>query len=35
MRGFAQQWNVEVEREVDDDEPEPARPVRNGEPQPA
>jgi lysylphosphatidylglycerol synthetase-like protein (DUF2156 family) len=35
MRGFAQQWNVEVEREVDGDEPEPARPVRDGEPQPA
>jgi hypothetical protein len=35
MRGFAQQWNVEVEREVGGDEPEPARPVRNGEPQPA
>jgi hypothetical protein len=35
MRGFAQQWNVEVEREVGPDEPEPARPVRNGEPQPA
>jgi hypothetical protein len=32
MRGFAQQWNVEVEREVG---PEPARPVRDGEPQPA
>jgi hypothetical protein len=26
---------VEVEREVDSDEPEPTRPVRNGEPQPA
>ena len=23
MRGFAQQWNVEVEREVDDDSPSP------------
>jgi hypothetical protein len=35
IRGFAQQWNVEVEREIGEDEPEPARPVRNGEPQPA
>ena len=35
MRGFAQQWNVEVEREVGGDEPEPARPVHDGEPQPA
>ena len=37
MRGLQQQWNVEVEREVDDGgspDPEPA-PVRNGEPQPA
>ena len=37
MRGFQQAWNVEVEREVDGGgpEPEPAEPVRNGEPQPA
>ena len=35
MRAFAQKWNVEVEREVDDDEPEPARPAPKGHPQPA
>jgi lysylphosphatidylglycerol synthetase-like protein (DUF2156 family) len=38
MRAFQQQWNVEVERQVggDDPEPEPAAPApRGGEPQPA
>src|SRR5262245_17078498 len=35
MRAFAQKWNVEVEREADDDGPEPARPAPQGHPQPA
>jgi lysylphosphatidylglycerol synthetase-like protein (DUF2156 family) len=34
-RAFAQKWNVEVEREADDDGPEPTRPAREGHPQPA
>jgi hypothetical protein len=35
MRAFAQKWNVEVEREVGDGDPEPARPAPKGRPQPA
>jgi lysylphosphatidylglycerol synthetase-like protein (DUF2156 family) len=37
MRAFQQQWNVEVERPVGDGgpDPQPAAPVRDGEPQPA
>jgi lysylphosphatidylglycerol synthetase-like protein (DUF2156 family) len=35
MRAFAQQWNVEVEREGGGDDPEPARPAPEGHPQPA